>query len=46
MIQSFYLIAATGEALIEKHWRDVTPRDVIQYFLSLLLFFIASYSYE
>ena len=35
MIQSFYLIAATGEALIEKHWRDVTPRDVIQYFLSL-----------
>ena len=32
MLQSFFLIGKTGEVLIEKHWRDVTPRSVCDYF--------------
>lgn len=32
MIQSFFLISNTGEILIEKHWRGVTPRSVCDFF--------------
>ena len=32
MLQSFFLISKNGEVLIEKHWRDVTPRSVCDYF--------------
>lgn len=34
MIQSFFFAAATGEVLIEKHWRSVTPRTILAHFLS------------
>ena len=32
MIQSFFLITNSGEVLIEKHWRDITGRDVCDFF--------------
>jgi AP-3 complex subunit mu len=32
MLQSFFLISKAGEVLIEKHWREVTPRSVCDYF--------------
>eukprot|EP01039_Chlorochromonas_danica_P011992 gene11992-13603_t len=32
MIQSFFLISNTGEVLIEKHWRGITPRSICDFF--------------
>jgi AP-3 complex subunit mu len=32
MIQSFFLISNTGEVLIEKHWRGITPRSIYDFF--------------
>jgi len=32
MIQSMFLLSDTGEVMIEKHWRSVTPRAVCDYF--------------
>ena len=32
MLQSFFLICKNGEVLIEKHWREVTPRSVCDFF--------------
>lgn len=32
MIQSMFLISNTGEVMIEKHWRSVTPRKVCEFF--------------
>jgi AP-3 complex subunit mu len=32
MIQSFFFISNTGEVIIEKHWRGVTPRAVCDFF--------------
>eukprot|EP01038_Epipyxis_sp_PR26KG_P007925 gene7925-10758_t len=32
MIQSFFLISNTGEVIIEKHWRGVTPRSICDFF--------------
>eukprot|EP01031_Cornospumella_fuschlensis_P038012 gene38012-46184_t len=32
LIQSFFLLSNTGEVLIEKHWRSVTPRSVCDFF--------------
>lgn len=33
MIHSFFFVSATGEVLIEKHWRAVTPRAILMHFL-------------
>ena len=32
MIKSLFITGATGEVLIERHWRGVTPRSVCDYF--------------
>lgn len=32
MIQSMFLVSNTGEVMIEKHWRSVTPRAVCDFF--------------
>ncbi|KAG5180913.1 Mu homology domain-containing protein [Tribonema minus] len=32
MIQSLFIMSNAGEVLIEKHWREVTPRSVCDYF--------------
>eukprot|EP01039_Chlorochromonas_danica_P005400 gene5400-5938_t len=32
MIQSFFLLSNSGEVIIEKHWRQVTPRAVCEFF--------------
>ena len=32
MIQSLFIMASTGEVIIEKHWRGVTARSVCDFF--------------
>jgi len=32
MIQSLFILAGSGEIIIEKHWREVTPRSVCDFF--------------
>lgn len=32
MLQSLFIIASSGEVLIEKHWREVTARSVCDFF--------------
>ncbi|CAM9537972.1 unnamed protein product [Ascophyllum nodosum] len=32
MIQSLFILSKTGEVMIEKHWRGVTPRNVCDFF--------------
>jgi AP-3 complex subunit mu len=32
MIQSIFMMSRTGEVLIEKHWRGITPRSVCDVF--------------
>lgn len=32
MIQSFFFISSSGDVLIEKHWRGITPRSVCEFF--------------
>lgn len=32
MIQSLFVMSKTGEVMIEKHWRGITPRNVCDFF--------------
>lgn len=32
MIQSLFIMSKTGEVMIEKHWRGITPRNVCDFF--------------
>ncbi len=32
MLESYFILSGTGEVLIEKHWRGLTPRTVCDYF--------------
>jgi len=32
MIKSLFITGASGEVLIERHWRGVTPRSVVDFF--------------
>jgi AP-3 complex subunit mu len=32
MIHSFFFISSSGDVLIEKHWRGITPRSVCDFF--------------
>jgi len=32
MIKSLFITGSSGEVLIERHWRGVTPRNVCDFF--------------